>query len=225
MPSTRRSTPTPCEGPRPWARGSREAWGRGATANGYLVPRRNAGGATRGPGPAEMVWCVRARWAGGKATRARSDDSNEEKATTTTTKRRKPKTTSYYKMTDLVCECRSSCDENDPRHTVRVSPSPHPSPLTTAARSPNLSPLWNLLFAACLPGEGWGVGAARTPSTRPSRVLIPTPWWNIYPPRQPSVVVVESADSFPFLIDLIVAPTDSKVRKHGGWPSESGGGR
>lgn len=140
-------------------------------------------------------------------------------------KRRKPKTTSYYKMTDLVCECRSSCDENDPRHTVRVSPSPHPSPLTTATRSPNRCPLWNLLFAACLPGEGWGVGAARTPSTRPSRVLIPTPWWNIYPPRQPSVVVVESADSFPFLIDLIVAPTDSKVRKHGGWPSESGGGR
>ena len=175
MPSTRRSTPTPCEGPRPWARGSREAWGRGATANGYLVPRRNAGGATRGPGPAEMVWCVRARWAGGKATRARSDDSKRRESNNNNKKRRKPKTTSYYKMTDLVCECRSSCDENDPRHTVRVSPSPHPSPLTTVARSPNLCPLCNLLFAALSSRRGVGSGGSQDPEHQSQPFVDPYP--------------------------------------------------
>ena len=97
-------------------------------------------------------------------------------------KRRKPKTTSYYKMTDLVCECRSSCDENDPRHTVRVSPSPHPSPLTTATRSPNRCPLWNLLFAALSSRRGVGSGGSQDPEHQAQPCVDPYPLVEHLPP-------------------------------------------
>ena len=96
-------------------------------------------------------------------------------------KRRKPKTTSYYKMTDLVCECRSSCDENDPRHTVRVSPPP-PLSLDNGGEIPKPLSFMEPSLCRVSSRRGLGGGGSQDPEHQSQPFVDPYPLVEHLPP-------------------------------------------